>query len=116
MQLIPFKQPAQWRQTILLDDIPFVLIFRWNAMNEYWVMDILRNDEEPVIFGVKLVTNYNLMAQYSMSNKPPGNILCQNIVGGWEAIRRFDMGQVTELVYYIQNELEALAESINGTV
>lgn len=116
MQLIPFKQPSQWRSAINLDNIQYNLSFRWNAMNEYWVMDITTSEDVPVIFGVKLVTNYNLLAQYSMDAKPPGDVVCQNIVGGWEPIRRYDMGQVDELVYYAQGELEAFLESIDGTV
>lgn len=116
MQLIPFKQPAQWRASMFLDNIQYSLVFRWNAMNEYWVMDILTSEQVPVIFGVKLVTNYNLLAQYALVNQPPGDIVCQNIVGGWEAIRRFDMGQVDELVYYVQGEIDTFLRSQNGTV
>lgn len=113
MQLIPFKQPSQWRANINLDNVPYNLTFNWNAMNEYWVMDVSTNENVPVIVGVKIVANYNLLAQYSMDLKPAGDILCQNIVGGWETIRRFDMGQVDELVYYATGELEAL---LNGSV
>lgn len=116
MELIPFKLPAQWRAAINLDNIQYNLIFRWNAMNQYWVMDILTSEDLPVIFGVKIVTNYNLLMQYSMDNKPPGNIICQNIVGGWEAIRRYDMGQTNELVYYVQGELETYLESLINDV
>lgn len=116
MELIPFKLPSQWRAAINLDNIAYNLNFRWNAMNEYWVMDIFTSEDVPIIFGVKLVANYNLLAQYSMDGKPPGDIVCQNIVGGWEAIRRYDMGQVDELVYYIKGELESILESANGTV
>ncbi len=46
MQIIPFKEPAQWQEQIELDAQTFVLSFRWNAMNEYWVMDILTRDLE----------------------------------------------------------------------
>lgn len=116
MQLIPFKLPSQWRANINLDDIPYNLTFNWNAMNEYWTMDIYTNEDVPVIVGVKVVTNYNLLAQYSMDDKPPGDILCQNIVGGWEPIRRYDMGQVDELVYYARGELATYLESLNGTI
>lgn len=116
MQLIPFKLPSQWRCSINLDDVPYNMTFRWNAMNEYWVMDISTSEDLPIIFGVKIVANYNLLAQYSMDAKPQGNLLCQNIVGGWETIRRYDMGQVDELVYYGIGELESFLESLNGTV
>lgn len=108
MQIIPFKRQAQFIEQIQLGGSVFYLIFKWNTLNEYWSMNILDGDENPLIFGVKVVTNFNLLEQYSMSEKPEGNIVCQNVVGGWEKIRRYDMGQVDELIYYALGKLEAI--------
>lgn len=116
MQLIPFKLPSQWRCSINLDDIQYNLNFRWNALNEYWVMDVSSANDVPIVFGVKVVANYNLLNQYSMDGKPPGDIVCQNVVGGWEDIRRYDMGQVDELVYYAMGELQSIIEGFNAVV
>ena len=104
MQIIPFKEPAQWQEQIELNTQTFVLSFRWNAMNEYWVMDILTRDLIPIILGIKVVTNYDLTAQVVNDGKPRGEIVCQNIIGENGKIQRLDMGEVTELIYYSLGE------------
>ena len=82
-------------------------------MNEFWVMDVLNRNDEPIIIGVKVVVNWNLLTQYSMDGKPLGDLVCQSISGGNNRIRRFDMGQVDEIVYYVENELAQVLASIN---
>ncbi len=104
MQIIPFKEPSQWQQQIELGSQTFVLSFSWNAMNEYWVMDILTRDLVPIILGIKVVANYDLTAQYVTNGKPNGDIVCENIIGGQGKIQRYDMGDVTELIYYALGE------------
>ena len=108
MFIIPFRDPAYWKEQITLDNEIFVLYFKWNALNEFWVMDIYNRDEDPIILGIKIVPNYNLLAAYTQINQPKGDIICQNIVGSFDEISRFDMSQKFELVYYNQGELDAL--------
>jgi len=106
MQIIPFKDPAAFQEQITLSEDLFVLAFRWNAMNGYWVMNLYGRDSIPILLGVKVVTNFNLTAQFAaITGMPSGDILCQNILGLWDTIQRFDMGQTTELIYYEPNEL-----------
>ena len=107
MDIIPFKDPAQWREQIELDGETFILRFKWNALNEFWTMDVLNGDEDPIVYGVKIVVNWNLLEQYSMTDKPLGNIVCQNIVGGFQKLQRYDMNRIAQLIYYAQGELEA---------
>ena len=108
MQIIPFKEPSFWREQLTLDDEIFVFYFKWNALNAFWVMDIYNRDEEPIIVGIKIVPNYDLLAAYNTNAQPKGNIICQNIVGTFDEIGRFDMSQKFELVYYNVGELDAL--------
>ena len=111
MLIIPFRDPSNWKMQLELDGIIFVLEFTWNALNEFWVMDIYDRNEVPLIYGIKIVVNYNLLEPYTVFGKPPGSIVCQNIVEGDDIIRRFDMGQRFELIYYAEGELESLAEA-----
>ena len=104
MQIIPFKEPSQWQEQIELGSQTFILSFGWNAINEYWVMDILTRDLEPIILGIKVVANYDLTAQYVAKGKPSGDIVCENIIGGQGKIQRYDMGEVAELIYYTLGE------------
>ncbi len=111
MLIIPFNDAGSWREQIQLDNIIYFLNFTWNALNEFWVMDIYNRNEEPLILGIKIVPNYPLLAQFTVQGMPPGEIICQNIVNTPDEIKRFDIGQKFELVYYFEGELEALIEA-----
>ena len=114
MLIIPFNNAGSWREQIQLDNVIYFLNFTWNALNEFWVMNILNRNEEPLILGIKIVPNYPLLSTYTVDGMPAGNIICQNIVNTPEEIKRFDIGQKFELVYYFEGELESLIEaSIN---
>jgi hypothetical protein len=109
MQIIPFKESASWQAQITLTGVIFILSFSWNAMNEYWTMSIYDRNDQPIVLGIKVVTNYNLTAQYAATpGMPQGDIICQNIIGQWTDIGRFDMGETTELIYYEPGELDSL--------
>lgn len=108
MEIIPFKNaPSQWQEQIRLDGQDYVLTFSWNALNEYWSMDILTRDLEPIVLGIKIVVNYNLTYPYVAEGIPPGDIVCQNLIGSDDKIQRYDMGDVTELIYYSVGEFSA---------
>lgn len=112
MQIIPFREPAQWREQIELEGITYTLRFKWNAMNQFWSMDVLNGNDDPIVFGVKIVTNWNLLEQYSMDDKPKGDIVCQNIVGGMQKIDRDDMSTIAQLIYYAEGELASIEASL----
>ena len=108
MQIIPFKEPGAWQAQITLTNVIYILFFKWNALNKYWIMDIYDRNDQPILLGVKVVTNYNLTKQFVVSGMPSGEIICQNIFDNWNDIERFDMGQTTELIYYEAGEFEAI--------
>lgn len=104
MEIIPFKEPGSWKMQISLSGETFNMSFYWNALNEYWVMDIADADNNALVTGIKVVTNYNLTGQFIVQGMPSGSIVCQNILNQWQKIGRFDMGQTNELIYYEPGE------------
>jgi hypothetical protein len=110
MEIIPFKEPAAWQAQIQLDTTIFILFFKWNALNQYWVMSIYDRNSQPILLGVKVVVNWNLTGQFVVVGMPTGDIVCQNVLGGFERIMRFDMGEIDELFYYEAGELETFAK------
>ena len=105
MEIIPFKDNAQWKQQIELNNETFILSFKWNALNEYWSMNIYDQNESPLVLGIKIVTQFNLTEQLVQSGMPQGDILCENIIGGFEKIKRNDMGLTNELVFFETGEI-----------
>lgn len=114
MFIIPFKDPAQWQEQIELEDAIYILNFTWNALNEFWVMDIYNRNDLPLILGIKIVPNYPLLSPYTVFGKPAGEIVCQNVVNAPSTIGRFDMSQKFELIYYFQGELDQLLAEIQA--
>lgn len=112
MLIIPFRDPAQWTMQIELDNIVYFLTFTWNALNEFWTMDIADSDQIPLIVGIKVVPNYPLLQAFTVFGKPPGEIICQNVVNAPDTISRYDIGQKFELVYYSEGELQSLLAEI----
>lgn len=126
MMIIPFKEEADWEAQITLSNVIFNLQFKWNALNKYWSMNIFNRNDEPIIYGIKVVVNWNLTSQYVRVGMPAGDIVCQNILGltqiilpsgevrfvqstdSFRTIGRFDMGETSELFYYESGELESL--------
>ena len=105
MESIPFRESTQFREEIELEGSVFVLAFAWNALNEFWSMNIFDRDLTPIALGLKLVTQWDITGQIIQSGMPLGDILCQNIVGLFQKIQRYDMGKTNELVYYSEGQL-----------
>lgn len=108
MQIIPFKDPSSWREQIQLTGSIYFLQFTWNALNEFWTMDVLDNGENRLLVGIKIVVNVSLLSSYASFGLPAGDIVCQNIVSSDDEIRRFDMSQKFLLIYYEPNEISQL--------
>jgi hypothetical protein len=105
MRTIPFKEDSEFREEIELDEELFFLNFKWNALKEYWTMSIFDSDLNPIIFSIKVVTQWNLTEQIVKLNMPNGEILCQNIVGTFEKIKRDDIGRTNKLIFWSEDEL-----------
>ena len=108
MLVIPFREQSFFREQIQLTGVLYFLTFNWNALNEFWSMEIADSNEVTLIAGIKIVPDYPLLAAFSVPGQPSGEIVCQNVVNAPPVINRFDMSQKFELVYYEPLELEAL--------
>lgn len=116
MQIIPFRDPAQWSEQIELDGTIYILMFTWNALNEFWVMDIYDRNEVSLILGIKIVPNFPLLDPYTVFGKPRGQIICQNVVNAPSNIGRFDIGQKFEMIYYSEGEFETLVQQDQNAI
>lgn len=108
MNIIPFKEPGSWQSQNTFTNVIFLIQFKWNALNKYWIMSIYDRNNNPILLGVKVVTNFNLTSQFAaITGMPSGNIICQNILDMWNDIERFDMGETNELIYFEPGVLES---------
>lgn len=64
---IPLKDYPWFSQEVTIDEISFVFVFTWNTRGTYWNMDILSKTLEPIINGIKLVSNYEIISKYALN-------------------------------------------------
>ena len=110
MEIIPFKEPAQWQEQITLTGNIFILRFAWNALNQFWTMNIYDQNLTPIVLGIKVVNNYDLTYQYIAAitafagGISFGDIVCIDYNEGWDEITRYQMGNSTDLFYFEPGE------------
>lgn len=116
MIVLPIFQSisARFSYDIELAGEIFHLKFNWNAREESWYMNILDQDQNPILTGIKMVVNYLLLNQYQyISDLPQGNFLLydlEKIPGG---VVTFDnLGKRYQLLFASNIEIEAGGVSI----
>lgn len=61
--LVPLQPQSQQLQ-ITLGAVPYVMVVQWNVPNNSWMMDILDQDNNPIVSGVPLITGADLLEQF----------------------------------------------------
>lgn len=61
--VLPLTQNAEESFNIVILDVIYSMRQLWN-INSFWTLDILDEDGNPIIYGVKLVAGINLLRQY----------------------------------------------------
>ena len=113
MQIIPFNEPSKWQERITLTGNVFNLRFIWNALNQYWSLNIYNQNYDPIVLGIYVATNYDLTKQFYAvivgSGISFGDVLCIDYTLGWENISRYEMGQNADLFYFEPGEFVVTA-------
>lgn len=110
MQIIPFKDPAQWQEQITLTGNVFIFRLAWNALNQFWTMNMYDQNLNPIVLGIFIANNYDLTQQYKAiiqafgGGISFGDIVCIDYNEGWDNITRFQMGNSSDLFYYEPGE------------
>jgi hypothetical protein len=102
---IPWIKTPAWRVEVSLEQLPFVLDFRYNSIAEAWFMDVLLRDETIVVGGIKLVQGAALLQQHIDDRLPPGEfvVVSSGVCGC--APDYDEMGAGASLIYVPSDEL-----------
>jgi hypothetical protein len=63
-----------WSQTTVLDGVPYILTFRYNAREAVYYLTISASDGVTIYEQFKIVANYPLLQAFG--NNPPGELVC----------------------------------------
>ena len=108
MQIIPFAEFPSFTEEITLDGTPYKVSFNWNTRGEYWTVSFTDREENVLAAGIKLVLEYELIADYPDRGLPPGHLYVIDTTNSKEPIGRNDFHneRALTLVYIPEDEVE----------
>ncbi len=82
-----------------LEDVQLVLRFDWVIRIARWSMSIFDDSESPILLGVTLNVNNELLERFEIPALPPGKMLLYDTSGRWLECGRNDLGDRCKLFY-----------------
>src|SRR5690242_7133103 len=111
--LIPVPLDAAYStQRVRLEGSDYVFDLAYNQREDRWYLSISDSESNPVVSGVKLVTNFPLLRRYhSNTAVPPGELMCVSLTGDDSPPGFADLGvgRRCEITYWEAATSQALA-------
>jgi len=90
---------AAYQFQIELEGTLYFFSFRYNSRMDRWVMNIADENEEILLAGLVLITNYNLLHGFKNDKLPPGKIFMYDETGEQKTSGRDEIGNTIKLFY-----------------
>lgn len=102
--LIPTVLDAEyWTQKTRLDGRDYLLRFSYNQRLDRYFLDLLDDEETPLVQGIRLVTNWPLLRHYRWDERvPPGELMAISLQTDVTPPRFGELGEGrrVELTYF----------------
>jgi hypothetical protein len=63
---LPLFTDLKYRYGISLEGVAWQFTFYWNSRAKQWHMDILREDQTPLVLGIPMVSQYPMLSDYNL--------------------------------------------------
>lgn len=90
---------SSFKLRTILESVELVLRFDWNGRDSRWQLSISDAKEEPLIMGLALNINTELIHRYEMSELPAGRLALYDTSGKFLEAGRDDLGGRCKLLY-----------------
>lgn len=90
---------ASFKIRTILEDVELVLRFDWNGRDSRWQMSISDAQEQPIVMGLALNINTELIHRYELEALPPGRLALYDTSGTFTEAGREDLGGRCKLLY-----------------
>lgn len=107
VQLIPTSDAPYYSQRVKLEGRDYLFRFAYNEREERWRLSIFDDEESPLLLGLKLVTNWELLQHYKADTRlPPGELWVMCTSGDDEPPKLDELGEGKrcELTYFTADE------------
>lgn len=65
---LPLFDDYEYSYTIALQNLTYIITFKYNERNALWFMDLATEDSTPIFSGLGVVPNYPMAFDYSLGN------------------------------------------------
>jgi len=92
-----------YTQKTRLDGVDYILGFRYSQREDRWYFSIYDSEENPILLGLKLVTNWPLLQAYRFNTLvPPGEIMAIDLTndGTPPGLDELGEGKRVQLTYF----------------
>jgi hypothetical protein len=110
--VIPTTGDPYSSQRIALDGRLYTLSLAWNQYEESWHLSLFDEAEEPIVVGLRIISNWPLLRYYGFDARmPPGELYAHDLTGDGSppGLDDFGEGKRVELTYYAQTNTGASA-------
>lgn len=99
------SENSTYTQVLQLEGVFYLFDFHWNTRDEAWYCSIFLTDGTPLVSGIKLVVDYELLASYKVANQPPGALFLIDTTLNGLPCGRNELGVRCKLLYLTSDEL-----------
>jgi hypothetical protein len=92
-----------------IEGVTYAFAWLWNERESTWYVSIADSEGDPIVSGVRVVLNADLIGRTTDSRLPDGKILVKDITGATDEPDRDTLGQNVLVVYVSTAEIEAAA-------
>ena len=90
-------------EVINIDDVYYKFYFKWNSRDTVWLLDITDVNDNPIMCGIKLVINYELITMHALPVMPLGQMYLFDLSGNNQPCLFDDLGGRCKLFYLSPN-------------
>lgn len=103
---IPFSDSPFSFVDIPIQDTVYRFRYKYNARFDYWALGIYTTQDKVLIEGLKIVLNYNIIAQHVDRGLPDGKIIAIRLSGATDRIEKNDFIDGQVLLSFFEEEEE----------
>ena len=71
----------------------------WNTRGEFWTLDLMAADDTPIVMGIRIVPDWDLLGRFADPRLPAGRIYCVDQSGAGSPPGYTDLGGRVVLAY-----------------
>ncbi len=100
---------SSFSETVNLTGTIFGFLFAWNTRADVWVMDVSTQVGDPILQGVTLVADTDLLGGHVDDRLPDGVIVALDTARKGERAGRLDLGSRVQVIFVPADEVETLS-------